>query len=92
MTNVWYVKALPVEDYSLHYRFESCPDYKHIKYKIMGFFSSIITATVKTVLTPVAIVKDVVNVATGEEVNATTKLISSAAEDLSDAVDDITGG
>jgi hypothetical protein len=33
-----------------------------------------------------------VNVATGEEVNATTKLISSAAEDLSDAVDDITGG
>jgi hypothetical protein len=58
----------------------------------MGFISSIIGATVKTVLTPVAIVKDVVNVATGEDVDATTNLLSSAAEDLSDAVDDITGG
>jgi hypothetical protein len=58
----------------------------------MGFFSSIIGATVKTVLTPVAIVKDVVNVATGKEVDTTTNLLSSAAEDLSDAVDDITGG
>ena len=58
----------------------------------MGFISSIIGATVKTVLTPVAIVKDVVNVATGKEVEATTNLLSSAAEDLSDAVDDITGG
>ena len=37
----------------------------------MGFFSNIISATVKTVLTPVAVVKDVVNVATGEEVEAT---------------------
>jgi len=58
----------------------------------MGFLSSIIGATVKTVLTPVAIVKDVVNVATGEDVDATKDLLSSAAEDLSDAVDDITGG
>ena len=58
----------------------------------MGFISSIIGATVKTVLTPVAIVKDVVNVATGKEVEVTTNLLSSAAEDLSDAVDDITGG
>lgn len=58
----------------------------------MGFISSIIGATVKTVLTPVAIVKDVVNVATGEDVDATTNLLSSVAEDLSDAVDDITGG
>jgi hypothetical protein len=58
----------------------------------MGFFSSIIGATVKTVLTPVAIVKDVVNVATGEEADTTKNLLSSAADDLSDAVDDITGG
>lgn len=33
----------------------------------MGFFSNIISATVKTVLTPVAVVKDVVDVTTGEE-------------------------
>jgi len=58
----------------------------------MGFFSSIIGATVKTVLTPVAIVKDAVNVATGEEADTTKNLLSSAADDLSDAVDDITGG
>jgi hypothetical protein len=57
----------------------------------MGFFSSIIGATVKTVLTPVAIVKDAVNVATGEEADTTKNLLSSAADDLSDAVDDITG-
>lgn len=58
----------------------------------MGFFSSIISATVKTVLTPVAVVKDVVNVATGEEADTTKNLLSSAGEDLSDAVDEITGG
>jgi len=33
----------------------------------MGFFSDIISATVKVALTPVAIVKDVANIATGEE-------------------------
>jgi hypothetical protein len=58
----------------------------------MGFFSNIISATVKTALTPVAIVKDVVNVATGEEVNATKKLVKSAGEDAADAVDDLVDG
>lgn len=58
----------------------------------MGFFSNILSATVKTVLTPVAIVKDVVNVATGEEADATKGLLSSAGEDVEDAIDDITGG
>lgn len=47
----------------------------------MGFFSNIISATVKVALTPVAIVKDVVNVATGEETNATKDLLKSAGED-----------
>ena len=47
----------------------------------MGFFSNIISATVKVALTPVAIVKDVVNVATGEEANTTKDLIKSAGED-----------
>jgi hypothetical protein len=58
----------------------------------MGFFSNIISATVKTVLTPVAIVKDVVNVATGEDADATNNLLSSAQGDASDAIDDLGDG
>lgn len=56
----------------------------------MGFFTSIISATVKTVLTPVAIVKDVVNVVTGEEADTTKELLESAADDAKEAIDDIT--
>ena len=55
----------------------------------MGFFSNIISATVKTALTPVAIVKDVVNVVTGDEADATKKLLSSAKKDADDAFDDL---
>lgn len=51
----------------------------------MGFFGDILSATVKTVIAPVAIVKDVVNVATGEEANATKKHIDSIGDDLEDA-------
>jgi hypothetical protein len=58
----------------------------------MGFFSNIISATVKTALTPVAIVKDVVNVATGDEANATKKLVKSAGNDAADAFDDLGDG
>lgn len=57
----------------------------------MGFFGSIISAAVKTALTPVAIVKDVVNVATGEKPTATKDLINSATDDVEDAIDDMTG-
>lgn len=55
----------------------------------MGFFTNILSATVKTVLTPVAVVKDVVNIATGEEPDSTKNLLSSAGEDISDAFDDL---
>lgn len=55
------------------------------KRQFMGFFGNIISATVKTVATPIAIVKDVVNVATGEEVNATKKHVESIGDDLEDA-------
>ena len=51
----------------------------------MGFFSSII----KVALTPVAIVKDVANVVTGQDVDATEKLLESAKDDFNDAVDGI---
>lgn len=55
----------------------------------MGFLSNIISATVKTALTPVAVVKDVVNVVTGDEADATKKLLSSAKKDADDAFDDL---
>ena len=58
----------------------------------MGFLSSIVSATVKTVLTPVAVVKDVVNVATGEEADSTKTIIASAIEDVEDSFDDLADG
>ena len=58
----------------------------------MGYLTNIISATVKTVLTPVAVVKDVVNIATGEEADATKNLLSSAAEDVVDAADELGDG
>jgi hypothetical protein len=58
----------------------------------MGFLSNIVSATIKTALTPVAVVKDVINVATGQDPDTTKNLIESAGEDVSDAIDDITGG
>lgn len=56
----------------------------------MGFFSNMISAAVKTALTPVAVVKDVVNVVTGEEADATKELLESAGDDVNEAFDDIT--
>lgn len=55
----------------------------------MGFFSNIISATVKTVLTPVAVVVDVVKVVKGEDPETTKDLLKSAGEDVSDAIDDV---
>jgi hypothetical protein len=54
----------------------------------MGLFSNLISATVKAAITPIAVVKDVVNVATGQEADATKNLLESAGEDLEDAFDD----
>ena len=58
----------------------------------MGFLTNIVSATIKTALTPVAVVKDAVNIVTGEDANATKNLLSSAAEDATDAVDDLCDG
>jgi hypothetical protein len=58
----------------------------------MGFLSSIIGATVKTVLTPVAVVKDAVNVLTGESPDSTKELLESIANDLSEGVEDLGDG
>lgn len=51
----------------------------------MGFFSNIISATIKVAITPVAVVKDVVNVATGEDADATKSLLESAGDDADNA-------
>lgn len=58
----------------------------------MGFLSNMFSAAVKTVLTPVAVVKDVVNIATDQEPDATKNLLESAAEDVSDAASDLGDG
>lgn len=58
----------------------------------MGFLSGMVSAVVKTALTPVAIVKDVVNVVIGEEADSTKSLLESAAEDVSDVADDLGDG
>lgn len=60
----------------------------------MGMFdliSDLTSATVKVAMTPIAVVKDVVNVATGEEPEATKELLKSAGKDLGDAGDRLTG-
>lgn len=57
----------------------------------MGFFSNILSATVKVVLTPVAVVKDVVNIVKGDEANATKENLKSAGEDFDDAIDNMCG-
>lgn len=58
----------------------------------MGFFSNIIGSVVKVALTPVAVVKDVVNIATGEDAYATKELLESAKEDAGEAMDDLCDG
>mgnify|MGYP003404102928 CR=1 FL=1 len=58
----------------------------------MGFFSNIISATVKTVLTPVAIVTDVVKIPLGGKPDTTKELIESAVEDVGDGLSDLADG
>lgn len=55
----------------------------------MGLLGSLLSATVKVALTPVTIVKDVVDIAEGEAPTSTVGLLGSALEDVADAVDDI---
>jgi len=58
----------------------------------MGFLTNLLSATVKTVLTPIAVVKDAVNIATGEDVDATKDLLSSAVSDIAEGLDDLGDG
>lgn len=58
----------------------------------MGFITNLISATVKTALTPLAVVKDAANVVTGAKADATKKLLESAKDDVEDAGDDLADG
>jgi len=57
----------------------------------MGFLTGMFSAVVKVALSPVAIVKDVANVAIGEDADATKSLLGSAVDDAEDAMDDLIG-
>lgn len=58
----------------------------------MGFLTSILSATVKTVLTPVAVVTDAAKVVVGIEPDSTKKLLESAVDDIEDGFDDLADG
>lgn len=58
----------------------------------MGFFGNAFSSLVKVALTPVAVVKDVVNVATGEEADATKSLIEDAVNDAGDSLENLADG
>jgi hypothetical protein len=58
----------------------------------MGFLTNLVSATVKTALTPITVVKDAVNIATGEDVDATKDLLSSAATDIAEGFDELAEG
>lgn len=58
---------------------------------LFDFITDVASATVKVALTPVAIVKDVVNIATDKDVDSTKDLLESAGEDLESAGDRIMG-
>ena len=51
----------------------------------MGFLGSIIGVVVKTALTPVAVVKDAINIVSDQEPNTTGKHIDSILDDIDDA-------
>lgn len=55
----------------------------------MGFLSSIIGGVVKVAVSPIAVVKDVVDVAQGKDADNTRDLIESASDDFEDAIDEI---
>ena len=58
----------------------------------MGFLTNILSATVKTALTPIAVAKDVVNIATEEEIKSTKSLLESARNDVEEGFEDIGDG
>ena len=58
----------------------------------MGFFSKIVGSAVKIAVTPFAVAGDAFKAATGQEANNTKNLLDAAAEDFSEAFDDLGDG
>ncbi len=56
---------------------------------LFDFVGDIASATVKIVATPIAVAKDVYEVATGGDVDNTKELLKSAGEDLANAPEDL---
>lgn len=52
----------------------------------MSLFNNLISATIKTALTPVALIADVVHVINGEEPTSTINMVVSATEDVKDGI------
>jgi hypothetical protein len=57
----------------------------------MGFLTNMFSSVVKVAITPVAVVKDVVDVATGDDPKNTKKLLKSAVKDAEEGMDDLIG-
>jgi len=58
----------------------------------MGFLTGRLSATIETVLLPVAIAKDVVDVVSGNETETTKYLLRTIKEDVEGAIDDLEDG
>ena len=58
---------------------------------IFGFIGELAEATVKVAITPLAAVKDVIDVASGNEAENTKKLIESIGNNIEDGFDKLTG-
>jgi hypothetical protein len=58
----------------------------------MSLFSNLISAAIKTTLSPVALITDVVHVIGGEEPTSTIDIVTSATEDVADGLSDAVEG
>ncbi len=54
---------------------------------LFDFIGDLASATVKIAVTPVALVKDIVDVSNDEDSNTTKELLRSAGEEIKSAVD-----
>lgn len=52
----------------------------------MGIFGNLLSATVKTVLLPIAVTVDVVDIVRGETPTTTEGTVASIGDDISDAI------
>jgi hypothetical protein len=57
---------------------------------LFGFATNLVSATIKTVVSPIAIIDDMANIMGGEPVDSTTNVIRSVSSDLQDAIEEIT--